>query len=725
MAQVASAEILLTAAGGNAVLKELQDVDSSLGRLASSGNSAGGVMGSFGAGVLGGAVVAGAQLAVGALTSLAGMVGNLASQALDATVSYESMSMSLQSLAAREMVAAGEAASVGDAFESAGGRAAELLEWTQQLAIQSPFSQEGVTAALRMAMNYGFTTEEAQRLTRATIDFAAATGAGTGAMESISRAFGKMRSTGKASMESINMLVDAGVPAMGILADAFNMSGDELTRAFQRGEITADAAIEAITASLEGDFGGAAARTTNTLGGLISSLEDMKEIGLRNLFGGVFEAAQPALVSMAGTLMDNVVPALDNVGQLLGNTIAPFFSTIATYVGPMLSLAGAIAEIATGDSVSGMQNLQTAVMDIGKALGMDPSSILTLVQNVSKLATGDMSPLTDLIPPDLMSSFQSLSGAFDEVRSAIETTMPTIQEQFGAFLDTLGGTAMTNGPVTIDNIASAVSAMADIWREHGPAIVTAISTVAQWLTAVFGGAFTLVSGIVAGTLQLLSGDVMGAFATILTSVETFANSFLSLLGTNITEVRATWATNIDQMGLIISTLWSNMITGVTNTLLTVKTKIMDGITNAKTAVVEQFEEWLSLGQQLVQSIITGIERNASNLWTTIKNIMKSAIDEAIAALQIGSPSKPFLEMGMNIATSFGLGAEKEQPRVDASMAGLMGGAIGAAAGALPSPAGMGGGSGTTNHVTITVMAQSFDDIVREASARGYEFAAVA
>jgi len=40
-------------------------------------------------------------------------------------------------------------------------------------------------------------------------------------------------------------------------------------------------------------------------------------------------------------------------------------------------------------------------------------------------------------------------------------------------------------------------------------------------------------------------------------------------------------------------------------------------------------------------------------------------------------------------------------------------------------AGGGGGGGTTNNVTITVLAQSFDDIVREASARGYQFQAVA
>ncbi|MCC7210136.1 MAG: tape measure protein [Anaerolineae bacterium] len=671
MADVANVRILLEAAGGNAVLRELSDVDNSLNRLASSGSSAGGTMSNFGAGVLGGAVVAGAQLAVGALSSLAGMVGSMAQQALDATISYESMAMSLQSLSAREMVVAGEAASVGDAFEAAGSRAAELLEWTQALAISSPFSQEGVTAALRMAMNYGFTTEEAQRLTQATIDFAAATGAGTDAMSRISNAFGKMRSTGKASMESINMLVDAGVPAMQILRDTFNMTGDELQRAFMRGEISADAAIEAITSSLETDFAGAAARTTNTIGGLMSSLADVKDIGLRELFSGVFASAQPALAAFASVAMNDLVPAMKEIGQQIGDVLAPALQF-----------------------VTGL------------------------------LSTGDFSALLNLLPPEIRDGLPQLASAFESLGASLMTTAPQMQDAIAGIGMALQTSFSGNAPQVMDNLSLALVAFGELWATHGPAIIAVVTTVAQVLIGTLGSAFTMLSGIVAGALVMLNGDFLGGFGLMNQTAETAANSFLAIWGTNLAEVRATWASNFEMIGLIVSTVLSNIQTGITNTIQGVKATIVNGLMAARTAVLETINGWVDLGRQIVDSIVAGILNTASALYATLANIMKSAITAAINALQIGSPSKPFLDMGVNIISSFALGAEKEAPATNAAIGGTMNGAVASAGAALPAVSG-GGGGGTTNNVTITVMAQSFDDIVREAAARGYEFAAVA
>lgn len=724
MAQVASAQILLEAAGGNAVLRELQDVDSSLNRLTRTGDSASSGLGSFGSAVLGGAVVAGAQMAVGALASLGSGIMGIVGQAFQASAAYEAMAFSLQSLAARELVATGQAASVGAAFDQAGGMAQSLLRWTQRLAIQSPFSQEGVTQAFKMAMNYGFMTDEAKRLTEITLDWAAATGAGTFEMQRATLALGQMRQNGKVSLQDLRQLTDAGVPAMQYLMEAFDMTGAELQRAFMNGSISAQDAIDAITTAMDRDFGGAGQRMTNTLGGLMSSLGDIKDMGLRELFGGIFETASPALASFATSMMENVVPALDDVGRLLGDTIEPAMSNIATYIGPVLSLAAAFAQIATGDSVSGMQTLQSAVMDIGSALGMDTSDILTLVQNISKLATGDFTPLTDLIPPELLSSAQTLGSAFDDVFTAFESTAPAAGVGFQSFIDTLSNTVLTTAPQTITNISTALSMMADWWTANGPMIIAAATGIANVLVTVLGGAFSLLSGIVTGAMQLLNGDLTGAFATLLSSFDVFANAVLGLMGTSIEEVRATWSNVWSMLGTIVSTVMDQVSFAISFRMGLIKTFIVGGIADAKNAVSHTIDSWVDLGRQLIDSIVAGITNTASALYGTISNIMKSAINAAINALQIGSPSKPFLEMGMNIATSFGLGAEKEAPTAQASIAGMAQGAINSAGAALPATGG-GGGGGTTNNVTFTVLAQSFDDIVREAAARGYEFAKVA
>jgi phage tail tape-measure protein len=85
-------------------------------------------------------------------------------------------------------------------------------------------------------------------------------------------------------------LTGAGVPVREILAKSFNITTAELQTMISKGLVPADKAIEAIVSSLEEDFGGAAKRQAGTFSGLISSLSDIKEVGLREFFTGTFQA---------------------------------------------------------------------------------------------------------------------------------------------------------------------------------------------------------------------------------------------------------------------------------------------------------------------------------------------------------------------------------------------------------------------------------------------------
>ncbi|MEN6584460.1 MAG: hypothetical protein ABFE02_00225, partial [Sulfuricella sp.] len=134
----------------------LETVEDKLRKLAGTGNSVGQIF----------AGVFGANLAAGAITGLK----NLAAEGLNAYASYERLGMSLQTLTARELVNTGAAKNMAAAYAAAEPKAKELLAWTQKLAIESPFTQDDVAQAFRLAEAYGFTSEEAQRLTQAVID---------------------------------------------------------------------------------------------------------------------------------------------------------------------------------------------------------------------------------------------------------------------------------------------------------------------------------------------------------------------------------------------------------------------------------------------------------------------------------------------------------------------------------------------------------------------------
>lgn len=245
--------------------------------------------------------VFGGMLAATAIREAASGFMQLSRDALTAYSNYEMLGQSMRSLAAREMMNAGVAGSMSQALEMAGDKARELLNWTQKLAIESPYTQAGVAATYRQALAYGFTSDQAKRMTQAMIDYATATGQGEDAMQRAALALGQIQAKGKLAGQEVLQLVNAGIPVDTILARAFGRTTAEIVKMREEGVIPADKAIQAIIQSIEEDFGGAGKRAAGTFAGLLSTLNDIKEVGLREYFGAAFQDIQPKLQAFVET----------------------------------------------------------------------------------------------------------------------------------------------------------------------------------------------------------------------------------------------------------------------------------------------------------------------------------------------------------------------------------------------------------------------------------------
>lgn len=244
-------------------------------------------------------------------------------EGLDAIASYERLTATLETLTAKELLATGEFKNMTDALSAAGPKAEELLNWMQELAIKSPFTMEGVANAFRTAQAYGFTADEAQRLTQAMIDFAAGSGASEVVMSQIALALGQIQAKGKLAGQEVLQLVNAGLPVTQILADAFGVTTAEIVKMQEQGLIPAHEAIEAITVYLETNFAGAAERQANTWAGLQGTFEDIKQMGLREFFGGLFDAIQPVAVELSNWLQGPGLEKLNEWGDELGRLVEP------------------------------------------------------------------------------------------------------------------------------------------------------------------------------------------------------------------------------------------------------------------------------------------------------------------------------------------------------------------------------------------------------------------
>lgn len=272
-------------------------------------------------GKLGSGDVFGGMVASQLFMEMGRALASLAQEGVQTYADFERLGSTMQSLTARELISSGEARNMGTALAMSAVPAKELLNWVQQLAIHSPFTTEGVALAFRQSMAYGFTTDEAKRLTQAMIDFAAGSGTSEAAMSQIALALGQIKAKGKLAGQEILQLVNAGIPVQSVLAQAFGKSTAEIVNMTEAGLVPADAAIQAIVKSLEKDFGGAAERQTNTVAGLISTLSDVKDMGFREFFTGFFAETQPLLTEFVSTLQNPAtMNSLREIGQSVGET---------------------------------------------------------------------------------------------------------------------------------------------------------------------------------------------------------------------------------------------------------------------------------------------------------------------------------------------------------------------------------------------------------------------
>jgi tape measure domain-containing protein len=539
--------------------------------------------------------------------------------------------------------------SMGDAMAQASPKAQDLLKWIQLLAVQSPFNQEGIADAFRTAMAYGFTTEEAKRLTQAEVDFASATGKSVEATNLIALALGQMQAKGKVSGQEIIQLTNAGIGVNAIL-ESMGYTLDDVSK----GLVSSDAFIEAVITDME-VFEGAAKSQSATFSGLISTLGDLKAVGLREFFAGTFIAIQPYLADFVDWLTKISIETggLRAIGDVLGTNVAGALRTIGGLIAGLqttggVGLLGALGitpvavtlfnqiKTALGEvSVTISSVLAPALSGMGGPIDTLNAGIIIVSQNFESfrgaligigavLATGVFAALVAgllslLTPINLIIAGAALLGAawagnWGNIQGITQQALATITGLFNTYWPQISAVALTafevlksvfNGLVTalqpaIANIQTAFNnltqALANIgisWSDVGNALLTSIGIVAAGIGAVL-----------LAVISVATGFVSGLAAAIATGTEIFA------------QMTALWQQNLGNLETIITGVimiiqgifspggtWGNVFTGASMVLQGFVQGVTTGMAIVLTAITAPLQTALSFMEGFVIAVV--------------------------------------------------------------------------------------------------------------------------
>lgn len=157
-------------------------------------------------------------------------------------------------------------------------RAAEgFLSDVTDFANTTPFLYEDLTSMGKVLKTYGYEMEELLPTMRKIGDAGAALGMEKTDMSAIATYLGRMKTTGKTTMEYLNPLLERGIPVWDYLARASGIAKDEVQDMVSRGLVPGEAAAAAIADYMGADFAGSMEEQSKTFEGLSSTLQGMRD----------------------------------------------------------------------------------------------------------------------------------------------------------------------------------------------------------------------------------------------------------------------------------------------------------------------------------------------------------------------------------------------------------------------------------------------------------------
>ena len=218
--------------------------------------------------------------------------------------------------------------------------AATKLSEIRKMAASTPFSLDDLTSGTQTLLQFGIaaddTTGVLQRLGDISLGNAEK-------LQTLTRAYGKMSSAQKVTLENVNMMIDAGFNPLNQICDATGESMSDLYKRISDGKVSfseLEAAVEAAT-SQGGQFYGGMLEASQTFSGRMSTLKDNVSALTGELTSGLFAALGDLVVK----LNEVVVSFLDSDEKMaqLKETIGIATAVVAAAGTAFLTYKGYVA----------------------------------------------------------------------------------------------------------------------------------------------------------------------------------------------------------------------------------------------------------------------------------------------------------------------------------------------------------------------------------------------
>ena len=224
--------------------------------------------------------------------------------------------------------------SQGDSFAAGMRRAADEIQFIQDIAIESPKTFEEVATAVRTLMSQGFggpeMTSMRRGLTEFLVNFGSAANLNEQTLSNLALAFGQIQSIGRLQGQEARQLSNSYIDVnrvLRLIPGYAKAGGAELKKAMEEGKISSQQFFTAMFLFAE-QYKTAATKAANTTAGLWSQITDNVQLGLANAFD------DPAVLDPIKNVLRGVLDVIDTINfDKLARSFGAAFRIITKAIG--------------------------------------------------------------------------------------------------------------------------------------------------------------------------------------------------------------------------------------------------------------------------------------------------------------------------------------------------------------------------------------------------------
>jgi TP901 family phage tail tape measure protein len=544
-------------------------------------------------------------------------------------------------------------------------RAKKMIADLVEFAKTTPFEMAGLNKATQQMLAYGFAANDVIPMLTDVGNATAALGAGQQGIDAITRALGQMHGKGTAASQEMMQLTEVGIPAWDYLAKALHTDVAGAMEMVTKKAVSADVAIAAIRAGMQGDFGGLMIKQSRTLTGVLSNLADaatatiMKMYqtdGYKKMTDALSKLADPIqkLVESLMPLFERGMEALAGMATNAANAInqmsASDIQTIAKSIGmlagtgPSLLVIGKSMETA-GKMLGAFSKASNTVADgLAVIKGMVPGTLST----VAGLSTGFKSSfggiaavVQDKLETAILYAWEFRDSLLKAFSSSIASKLSGVGN---AIAGVLGPVITGLGPKLLGAVQPAMGVVANLASGFGSA--TVVLGVLSIAAAVAGTAFVAMGGDITQAAANIASNIVGIADTI-PGLASQISSVLPQVASGLASAGPTLAHAFEVLFGQMGAAWQQIAPGlleavgaaagaICDILVASAPSLMAGAMQAFTFILQALTEvagqLAEAAPQILQGLVDGFVANAPALFEAAQGLFMGLVDGVVAII---------------------------------------------------------------------------------------------